>query len=155
MCLLIFEFYEEIQNSKVVEFTRAFPPRTPPHPKLKIWGSSRGNNIALLLRVSEVLKKKEENTHVLQNSYLCTRIAFRFFLCALINLCALKATINVAANALYNWDIHLISSSVARSTSDRSSVPSRVRSGSYRISSSSIRAFFCVSASSKSHRVFL
>lgn len=100
------------------------------------------------------VKKKEENTHVLQNSYLCTRIAFRFFLCALINLCALKATVNVAANALYNWDIHLISSSVARSTSDRSSIPSRVRSGSYRISSSSTIRFFSVSASSKSHRVF-
>jgi hypothetical protein len=59
VCLLNFEFYEEIQNSKVVQFTRAFPPRTPPHPKLKIWGSSRGNNIALLLRVW-VLKKKKK-----------------------------------------------------------------------------------------------
>lgn len=101
------------------------------------------------------VKKKEENTHVLQNSYLCTRIAFRFFLNAFINLGATKATVNVAANALYNWDIHLISSSVARSTSDRSSVPSRVRSGSYRISRrSAVRASFSVSASSKSHHVF-
>jgi len=148
VCLLFFEFYEEIQKL----FTRAFPPRTPPHPKLKIWGSSRGNNIALLLRVWVL--KKEENTNVLQNSYLCTRIAFRFFLNAFINLGALKATVNVAANALYNWDIHLISSSVARSTSSRSSVPSRVRAGSHRVSSSSAVRFFNISASSKSHRVF-
>ena len=84
-----------------------------------------------------VYVKKEENTHVLQNSYLCTRIAIRFFLNAFINLSALQATVEIAANALYNWDIHLISSSVARSTSSRSSVPSRVRTGSYRISSSS------------------
>jgi len=82
-----------------------------------------------------------------------TRIAFRFFLCALINFSALQATVDVATNALYNWDIHLISSSVARSTSDRSSCPSRVRSSSY-VSGSSIRTFFCISASSKSHRVF-
>ena len=102
------------------------------------------------------VKKKEENTHVLQNSYLCTRIALRFFLNAFINLSALKATINVAANALYNWDIHLISSSVARSTSSRSSVPSRVRTGSYRVSSScAVRSFFSISASSKSHCVKL
>jgi len=102
------------------------------------------------------VKKKEENTHVLQNSYLCTRIAFRFFLNAFINLGATKATVNVATNALYNWDIHLISSSVARSTSSRSSVPSRVRSGSYRVSSSSaVRSFFSISASSKSHCVKL
>ena len=147
VCLLFFEFYEEIQKL----FTRAFPPRTPPHPKLKIWGSSRGNNIALLLRVWVL--KKEENTNVLQNSYLCTRIAIRFFLNAFINLSALQAAVEIAANALYNWDIHLISSSVARSTSDRSSIPSRVRSGSY-VSSSSVRASFSISASSKSHRVF-
>lgn len=31
VCLLFFEFCEEIQKL----FTRAFPPRTPPHPKLK------------------------------------------------------------------------------------------------------------------------
>ena len=99
-------------------------------------------------------KKKEENTHVLQNSYLCTRIAFRFFLNALINFCAPEATIDVAPNALYNRNIHLISSSVARSTSDRSSVQSRVRSSSYK-PNSPIRASFTISASSKSHRVFL
>lgn len=97
--------------------------------------------------------KKEENTNVLQNSYLCTRIAFRFFLNAFINLGATKATIDIAANTLYNWDIHLISSSVARSTSSRSSVPSRVRTSSYRISSSSTERFFSISASSKSHGV--
>ena len=100
------------------------------------------------------VKKKEENTHVLQNSYLCTRIAIRFFLNAFINLSALQATVEIAANALYNWDIHLISSSVARSTSDRSSVPSRVRSSSGKSSRFAVRAFFSVSASSKSHRVF-
>lgn len=99
------------------------------------------------------VKKKEENTHVLQNSYLCTRIAFRFFLNAFINLSATKATVNVAANALYNWDIHLVSSSIARSTSDRSSIPSRVRSSSH-VSRSIVRASFSISASSKSHRVF-
>lgn len=117
-----------------------------------------GNNNSpphLLFRVRSF--KKEENTHVLQNSYLSTRIAIRFFLCALINFCALQATINVASNALNHRDIHLISSSVAasvaRSTSDRSSCPSRVRSSSYK-SSSSVRAFFSISASSESHRVF-
>lgn len=98
--------------------------------------------------------KKEENTNVLQNSYLCTRIAFRFFLNAFINFSALQATIDVATNTLYYWDIHLISSSVARSTSSRSSVPSRVRTGSYRVSSSSTVRFFNISAFSKSHRVF-
>ena len=99
--------------------------------------------------------KKEENTNVLQNSYLSTRIAIRFFLNAFINLRALQATVEIAANALYNWDIHLISSSVARSTSSRSSKPSRVRTGSHRVSSSSaVRSFFSISASSKSHRVF-
>jgi len=150
VCLLFFEFCEEIQKL----LTRAFPPRTPPHPKLKIWGSSRGNNIALLLRVWVL--KKEENTNVLQNSYLCTRIAFRFFLNAFINFGALQAAINVAANALNNRDIHLKSSSIARSTSSRSSVPSRVRTGSYRVSSSSaVRLFFSISASSKSHCVKL
>jgi len=89
---------------------------------------------------------------------LCARIAFRFFLCALINFAATQATVKVAANTLHNRNgIHLISSSIARSSSvscSRSAVSSSVRS---RISSSSrfIRAFFSVCKSSKSHRVFL
>ena len=127
-------------------------PLGPPTPQIKIWGSSRGNNIALLLRVWGL--KKEENTNVLQNSYLSTRIAIRFFLNAFINFGALQATVEIATNALYNWDIHLISSSVARSTSSRSSKPSRVRTGSYRVSNSSaVRSFFSISASSESHCV--
>jgi len=102
------------------------------------------------------VKKKKKIPMYYKTPILCTRIAFRFFLNAFIYLGALKATINVATNALYNWDIHLISSSVARSTSSRSSVPSRVRTGSYRISSSSaVRSFFSISTSSKSHCVKL
>ena len=85
---------------------------------------------------------------------LCARIAFRFFLCALINFAATQATVKVAANTLHNRNgIHLISSSIARSSSvscSRSAVSSRVRS---RISSRTIRAFFSISASSESHRV--
>lgn len=99
------------------------------------------------------VKKKKKIPMYYKNSYLCTRIAIRFFLYAFINFCALQATINVASNALYNWDIHLISSSVARSTSDRSSWPSRVRS-SLHVPSSSVRASFSISASAESHRVF-
>ena len=52
--------------------------------------------------------KKEENTHVLQNSYLCARIAFRFFLCAFINFATPKAAIEIASNAFNHWyGIHI------------------------------------------------
>ena len=98
--------------------------------------------------------KKRRKYHCITKLLVSTRIAFRFFLYALINFCTFHTTINVAANALNNWDIHLKSSSVARSTSERSSVPSRVRTGLH-VSSSSVRAFFSISASSKSHRVFI
>ena len=124
VCPLFFEFYEEIQKL----FTRAFPPRTPRHPKLKF---GEVVEVIILLyylgcrtqKKKSVLlgdfarpcgkaraggqKKKEENTHVLQNSYLCARIAFRFFLCAFINLAAPKAAIEIASNAFnYRYSIH-------------------------------------------------
>lgn len=106
-----------------------------------------------------MLKMKKYASY--QNFYLSTRIAIRFFIYAFINFTAFKATVEIAANALYsNWrDIHLKSSSIARSASvscSRSSKPSRVRSSSHRVSSGfAVRAFFSITSLSESHRVFI
>lgn len=47
-------------------------------------------------------KKKKKIPTYYKTPSLCARIAFRFFLCALINFAATEATIEVASNALHN-----------------------------------------------------